>query len=306
MCPIPQSYALSHTFNRRNLEFFWYPAVSQQLEELIGDDSQLSVAQRFPFWIGDDVDSRNSDPIDPTQAIEPNIANISGGASLPLTALSESQASRIAAWRDGASGQETWVRDSVPFLLEDGDDDDDEPDSEPAAFHDHPDDNDFDDSFLHNITASSINTISAPNAVVLEPGYRVVSAKIPVITEAKRFGGRAARSADELNYKVDVYLAVAKADLQMQAAVLFHTRPDATVVTAIGTTGPYWTSAQILPKSKEMSDAAFAKEMKFKYSQLIARDTITVSEWSMPVRFDTPESDERFRAIRTSIYSLST
>lgn len=318
-CRYTRSYALSRTFNTRNLEYYWYPTWNQSLYELIGDEPQLFVFPQYPLWFSSALVTDPEGPADISgdEAFEDEVEGSSedgrflgtGVESLPAVETDTSAKSRVEEWqRQQASEEDKWAVD-LPYLFQGGDRDDDD---------------ELDATHIHNITLSSAATVPRPKAILRladyaivhvtvdeDPqlparyeGYRIVEERVPIIVEEKRYVDRSLEG-DEHDVDLFYRLDEAKVALDIQAALLFRTHHSATVVTAIAAAGPFWSTAEFEPVLNHgVSARKFEQGMRDEKYHIVLSTVRRRTDWSDAVKLDTPTSIEQFGTLQAMLGRL--
>ncbi|KAF8066974.1 hypothetical protein FPV67DRAFT_1497337 [Lyophyllum atratum] len=292
--------AYSRTYNKRNLEHYWYPSWNHTLFDLIYDNPRLLVAPQFPIYISSrlrvdgpeekadvDVDEHLVQSADEEERRDDEQWIDGAAALIPLTPLSPAPQPR--------------------FFLAPG----------PVADEADTDDLLADASFSTAATSAESKPLTRvtdfailhikpqqnPALPTRYEGYRVDKLTVPLLLEEKRFPSRSLTGA-EFDEALWQKIAEAQQDSIFQVVLLLRRFPEMTEVMCIAASGPWWTNTTFRrARNNTMSDEEFEEAIDDKdYRALYA--AVAFCRWSIPLRLDTPASTRRFKAIRNKLAAL--
>ncbi|KAG6806736.1 hypothetical protein H0H92_010197 [Tricholoma furcatifolium] len=294
-----ESFAMSRTFNPRNIEAPWYMPWNQYLNELVGQNNRLLIFPQYVLW-NDPKAPLKDDEKEPSEG-----GNSDDDNALPVVAAAADGVD-IDKWRGSVrSGSPdshvTPPADVVKHVDNRWPDPTDhfkQPGSDGIASTRASTTNDNGT----RITDFAILMVTKPIEMQEFPdryrGWRIQAPiGIPLLVELKRL---CKRSENGILNRVLVTGKVTEArdEVTVQAALLFRSRKDIESVCVIAASGPYWSTATLMPVEPRIDDATFDKLLKRKSDEQTIRDCVAGRfTWTTIVRMGTPESDNLMKRI---------
>ncbi|KAI0058473.1 hypothetical protein BV25DRAFT_1830140 [Artomyces pyxidatus] len=310
---LANSLGVSRTFNRRNLEHYWYPLWCRLLIDLVADCPNLIVCPQFPVWVilrEDDDDGLDDDASegDHDEDVAPTAAELEEDAAQEQRRVAralkkarnrakqadrehrEKRATRGAASASpSAPSKKFSVSKRAPRVSGA---------SSGATVPGKDATGVVVDFAIVHVTAETIKAKS--KAEKRYGGWRITTENVPLLVEIKRrpkrhLSGAALKNAigDKIEEGID--------DIIIQAAYVFATRPHILKIRAIVAAGPFWTSA-ILVRNKHFDRQAIIPEQDRNF--VASEEGAVAPHWTIPLELYTKASDKRLQAIRKHMKDL--
>lgn len=290
-----QSFAFSRTANPHNTELPWYGIWNHCLQVVVRGTPTLFVAPQYPLRFFKDEDEDPMQPETDIDGVHPDFENKDPRLTVEVVLKSNvADEETETETETAADNSDDPVREFDSGLAEELEDEYEEADTSMAS----------------NATISSsgtstritdfatifISVRSVTGRTILYGGWKVMSFRVPLITEIKRFPSRSLSDA-ALDSALETKLREARGDAVVQALHLFKGSREQKYVVLLATSGPYWSHVG-LTRREALDSHDYLRLLK----GVLHSDRPSLSQtlkWSdPPARLDTPVSDRRLEELR--------